>query len=209
MHKITDDVYIFWDHSNIFVPAKEVARRREGLSAERDIRIHFQNVFALARAGRTVPKAICVGSSGTQLQPVLSRLAATGVDLEFYERGGQSRSEQGVDQCLQVHMLRVLADVATPAVAVLLTGDGVGYESGVGFHADLERLSRRGWGVEVISWDDACNQKLKRWAKAVGMYIPREDYYHSVTFRAGLRNALPLSLMHRGRAEPMILPLSA
>jgi hypothetical protein len=85
-------------------------------------------------------------------------------------------------------------------VAVLLTGDGAGYDDGVGYHADLERLERAGWGIEVISWDNACAGKLKEWAGSVGVYVKLEDYYDSVTFIEGGRTARPLSLMSRGRA---------
>ena len=43
-----------------------------------------------------------------------------------------SGKEQGLDQCLQVHMLRAIHDCPTPQVAVLMTGDGAGYDDGVG-----------------------------------------------------------------------------
>ena len=125
----------------------------------------------------------------------------TGVAVELYERGGQSRTEQGVDQCLQVHMLRAMADAAAPAIAVLLTGDGKGYSDGVGYHADLERMAKHGWGIEVISWDIACNNRLRAWAKSVGVYIPLEDHYKAVTFLEGVRRAAPVSLTRRPRAK--------
>ncbi|HST50738.1 MAG TPA: NYN domain-containing protein, partial [Pyrinomonadaceae bacterium] len=127
------DVYIFWDNSNIFIPTKYVANRREGLYAERDVRVHFDNLFTLARAGRNVNKGVCVGSVPPELDSVWKRLRSSGVTVELYERGGGSGKEQGVDQCLQVHMLRALADIHPPLTAVLLTGDGAGYEDGAGF----------------------------------------------------------------------------
>jgi hypothetical protein len=164
-------------------------------------RPHFGNLFALARAGRLVTSGVCVGSVPPELQAVWARLRATGIAVELYERGKASGKEQGVDQCLQVHMLRSLAD-SQPGVAVLLTGDGAGYETGAGYHADLERLRNAGWGVEVLSWDIACNRKLKTWAQGAGIYVPLENYYQSITFIEGGRRAIPLSLIHRGRAVP-------
>lgn len=199
---MTDRVSVFWDNSNIFIPAKFAATRKEGGFAERDIRIQFAHMLDLARAGRDVESAICVGSVPPELEAVWDNLEAAGVEVELYERGSESGTEQGVDQCLQVHMLRALADIQPPAVAVLLTGDGAGYDSGAGFHADLERLSRAGWGIEVISWDAACNRRLKSWAQSAGVYIPLDDFYYSVTFREGGRRSKPLNLTARPVARP-------
>lgn len=194
-------VFIFWDNSNIFIPAKYVAQRREGGFAEQQVRIHFENLLRLARGGRTVQAGICVGSVPPELKVLWDRLRETGVEVELYERGQESGKEQGVDQSLQVHMLRALADVK-PCVAVLLTGDGEGYETGAGYHADLERMEGAGWGIEVLSWNIACNNRLKRWAENVGVYVPLEDYYESITFIEGGRRVSRISLTHRRSASP-------
>ena len=148
-------VHIFWDNSNIFIFAKFAASRRDGPMQEHSVRIQFDNMYRLASAARDVTSAVCVGSVPPELEAVWDRLEAAGLEVELYERGAGSGTEQGLDQCLQVHMLRSLADSDEPAVAVLLTGDGAGYEDGAGFHADLERMARRGWGIEVLSWNAA------------------------------------------------------
>jgi len=98
-------------------------------------------------------------------------------------------------------MLRALADFDAPSIAVLLTGDGAGYDDGAGFHADLERMERRGWGIEVLSWDSACNKKLKAWSKSAGVYIPLDDYYDSVTFIEKGRRSKAMSLTGRPTAK--------
>lgn len=195
-------VCIFWDISNIFIPAKELAKEREGWAAEREIRIEFENLLSLARAAREIKQAVCVGSAPVELNHVWDKLRGTGALVEVFERGSSTGTEQGVDQCLQVHMLRAIVDIEPPGVCVLLTGDGAGYESGVGFHADLARMAKRDWGIEVISWDFACNKKLKAWAQEVGVYLPLEDYYESVTFRQGGRWATPLKMRKRRMAFP-------
>ncbi len=199
----SSNVYIFWDNSNIFISAKYVALRKEGSYAEHSIRIQFDHLYDLAKAGRTVSRALCVGSVPPELAAVWSRLQASGVNVELYERGTRTGTEQGIDQCLQVHMLRALADEKQPGVAVLVTGDGVGYDTGVGFHADLERMQKDGWGIEVIAWDLSCNKKLKQWAQMVGAYIPLESYYDSVTFVEGTRASSQLSLKSRAMASPL------
>jgi len=160
-------VYIFWDNSNIFIPGQFVAGRRDGVYAAPRLRIHFENLFRLAHAGRPIGSAVCVGSASSVPSGVTQKLRALNVSLEFYERGTASGKEQGVDQCLQVHMLRAATDVVTPGVAVLLTGDGAGYETGTGYHADLQRLHRLGWGVEVLAWDGACSFALRDWVRLV------------------------------------------
>ena len=83
------------------------------------------------------------------------------------------------------------------STVVLLTGDGAGYEAGIGFHADLERMAKRGWRIEVLAWEHACNQRLRSWAEDVGVFIPLERFYHQISFIEGGRTVLPLSLKHR------------
>jgi hypothetical protein len=195
------DVHIFWDNSNIFIPAKYAANRRDGPMLEHAVRIQFDNIYRLASAARDVATAVCVGSVPPELEAVWGRLEQAGVDVELYERGSGSGTEQGIDQCLQVHMLRALADSTEPSIAVLLTGDGAGYEDGAGFHADLERMAKRGWGIEVLSWDMACNKRLKEWAKRTGVYIPLDSYYDAVTFIEKGRRSKDISLTGRPTAK--------
>ncbi|MCF8204325.1 MAG: NYN domain-containing protein [Methylotenera sp.] len=136
------DVCIYWDNSNIFVPAQDVAKEREGAIVGRDLRIQFDAMYELARAGRKVVAGVCVGSLPPELDTLWTRLRGVGVDLELFERGEETHREQAVDQALQVHMLRAIVD-RPPGVAVLLTGDGAGAHEGVG--ADLN-LTHRGCG---------------------------------------------------------------
>jgi hypothetical protein len=185
-----DKVCIFWDNSNVYIAGKNVAGTRETAMAVHELRIEFENLYQLAAAGREVERAICVGSVPPELDAVWTRLRRTGVEVELYERGAESGREQGIDQCLQVHMLRAVTDIHPPGVAVLVTGDGAGYALGKGFYADLERMHKAGWGVELISWDVACNGALKRWASNAGVYIKLEDHYDFVTFRERKRAAV-------------------
>ena len=94
------EVHIFWDNSNIFVPAGYVAKDRDGTLQKRFVRIQFDNLYELARAGRPVASAVCVGSVPPELDAVWERLRGIGVEVELYERGADSGQEQGVDQCL-------------------------------------------------------------------------------------------------------------
>jgi hypothetical protein len=200
---MTDKVHVFWDNSNIFISAKYVCIKRESYYEEQNIRIEFENLYSLATANRQTEKAICVGSVPPELATVWTRLRGTGVEVELLERGAESGREQGVDQSLQVHMLRSLVDNdGQPGVVVLITGDGRGFDDGVGFHADLKRMQSRGWGIEVVAWEISCNRNLQRWAEEVGSFTRLEDHYDSVTFLQGGRRAKSNNLKKRRLMKP-------
>ena len=195
-------VFVFWDNSNIFISAKTVARGFEGDSAYYQIRIDFDHMMQLARANRPLEYALAVGSVPPPMRHVWNRMEQAGVQVELFERGTESQREQAVDQALQVQMLRKAFDYnGNPGIAVVLTGDGQGFMDGVGFHADLDRMHARGWGVEVIAWEQTCNPRMREWARNVGEFIALEDYYHSVTFteedNKPIRYARPVDLSGR------------
>jgi hypothetical protein len=203
----TPGVHIYLDNSNVFLSAKNIARDFEGINAKQQVRLQFSNVVDLALAGRPYASATVVGSVPPGEREVWDRLAqATGVQPELYERGSLSGTEQGVDQCLQVHMLRAIEDYKQPQIAVLMTGDGAGYDDGVGFHADLERMHAAGWAIEVISWRKSCKRTLREWATQVGVFIALDDYYDQVTFLEGHRVVKPLDLSKRALASPRKSP---
>ena len=178
-----DKVFVYWDNSNIFISAQQVAAEREGDSARYRVRLHFRQLLELARAGREIEHAIAVGSIPPELQHVWNRLENEGVSVRLLERGALQGREQGVDQLLQTAMLRDAFDYnGNPGIAVVLTGDGSGFVDGVGFHADMQRMRSRGWRVEVLSWRHSCNRRMREWADKEGIFIALDDFYDSVTF---------------------------
>ena len=201
-------VLLFVDNSNVFISAKQEASRREGSDAKGQVRLQFDQLLQLALAGRRLARAFVVGSIPPEQRAVWQQLeAATGVRPELYERGKVSGVEQGLDQCLQVHMLRAISDYPDPQIAVLMTGDGAGYDDGVGFHADLARMHAAGWGIEVISWLRSCRRTLHDWATEKGVFIPLDDYYGSITFlEEGIRRSTVLDLSRRAVSLPKLNP---
>ena len=178
-----EKVFIYWDNSNIFISAREVATEREGDAVRYRVRLHFRNMMELARAGRDIERAIAVGSIPPELRHVWNRLENEGFTVQLLERGAIQGREQGVDQALQTVMLRDTVDYnGYPGIAVLLTGDGSGFDDGVGFHADLERMRVRGWRIEVLSWRHSCNRRMREWTEEYGTFIALDDFYDSVTF---------------------------
>ena len=207
-----EKVFIYWDNSNIFISAKETAAEREGEGARPRIRIHFRNLLALAHADRPIHNAVAVGSVPPELRHVWNHLENEGVNVHLLERGALHGREEGVDQLLQTCMLRDLSDHnSDPGVAVLLTGDGSGFLDGAGFHADLARMHRKGWDIEVLSWRHSCNRGMREWAEKNGTFVALDDFYNSVTFLeapvqgqpiAEVRNVEPLDLTARALSTP-------
>lgn len=178
-----EKVFIYWDNSNIYISATEIAAEREGADARYRLRLHFRNLLRLASADRPIESAIAVGSVPPELRNVWTRLENEGIKVELSERGAVHGTEQGVDQKLQANMLRNALDYnGDPGIAVLLTGDGSGFYDGVGFHADLERMHRKGWRIEVLSWTYSCNRRMKEWAEQNGKFIALDDFYESITY---------------------------
>ena len=50
-----------------------------------------------------------------------------------------------------------------PGVAVLVTGDGAGFDKGEGLGATLRDMYTAGWKVELISWVHCIKRFLKQW----------------------------------------------
>ena len=112
------------------------------------------------------------GSIPPELQRLWSELSEQRVEVDLYNRHGHG--EQGVpDMTLQLVMLADLFDFE-PATAVLLTGDGAGYDRMVGFHNTLERMFLGGWRVEVMAWG-SCNTKMGE--RIEYMYIPLDSWH--------------------------------
>lgn len=191
-------VLLFIDNSNIFISGKSVAEQNEGHDARYAYRLEFEHLLELALAQRKLVRAYVVGSIPPEEKSIWEKLeAVTGVTQELFERGAESGKEQGLDQCLQVNMLRAISDYKSPQICVLLTGDGSGYDDGVGFHADLERMYQAGWGIEVLSWRNSCKRTLREWAEKVGHFIAFDDYYPSITFLKQSRRASKVNLSNR------------
>lgn len=200
-------VFIYWDNSNIFISAQEVAAQREGADARYRVRVRFPNLLKLAHAEREIERAIAVGSIPPELRHVWNQMEREGVTVHLLERGAGQGREQGVDATLQVEMLRDMGRYnGDPGIVVLLTGDGSGFYDGAGFHADIELMHSKGWGIEVLSWRHSCNSRMREWVEQNGKFVELDDFYESVTFLepprpgdpiGGPRYVVPIDLSKR------------
>ena len=191
-----DRVFVYWDNSNIFHDAQRLAEEREGTPDARYlVRIHFESLLRLAEAGRPLAKAVAAGSVPPEMRQLWNRMESRGVQVRLFDRGERDRGEQEVpDRWLQLCMLEDALDYnGDPGIVALLTGDGAGYAEGQGFHRTLERMHKRGWRVEVLSWAHSCHQGMRRWAEANGVFVPLDDHYEAITFREPSRPGHPLA----------------
>ena len=146
-----DQVFVYWDNSNVFHEAQRLAEEREGTPGARYlVRIHFENLLRLAEAGRPLARAVAAGSVPPEMQQLWNRMENRGVQVRLFDRGERDRGKQEVpDRWLQLCMLEDGWDNnGDPGIVALLTGAGAGYAEGQGFHRTLERMHRRGWRVE-------------------------------------------------------------
>ncbi len=183
-------VFVYWDNSNIFHEAQRLTAEFETTPGARElVRIHFDNILRLAHADRPLTKALAAGSIPPQMRQLWNRLENRGVEVHLFDRGERASGEQETpDQWLQLRMLEDALDYnGNPGIVALLTGDGAGYVEGRGFHSTLERMHRRGWRVEILSWQHSCNRRMRLWAEANGVFIPLDDYYNAITFRESSR----------------------
>ena len=207
-----DSVFIYWDNSNIFHEMQRLAEEREqGPDSRYRVRINFDAMLRLAHADRPMERAVAAGSVPPEMRQLWNRMENSGVEVKLFDRGNPERGEQEMpDRLLQLRMLEDALDYnGDPGIAVLLTGDGAGYLEGAGFHSTLERMHRRGWRVEILSWAHSCNQRMRLWAEENGIFIALDTFYDAVTYMepsrpgfelAGARPSAPLELSIRGMA---------
>ena len=180
-----DSVFIYWDNSNISHEAQRLAEETsEGPGARYRVRIHFENLLRLAHANRHVEKALAAGSVPPELRQLWNRMESEGIEVRLFDRGAPERGEQEMpDRLLQLRMLEDALDFnGDPGIVVLLTGDGAGYLEGAGFHSTLERMHKRSWRIEILSWAHSTNQRMRRWAEENGVFVALDDFYDAITF---------------------------
>ena len=173
-------VFVYLDNSNIFHAAQDLAEERNGDPYARySVHLRYENLLNVARADRPLEKAQAAGSIPPALINLWNRMADAGVAVRLPDRSEQDSP----DQWLQLRMLEDGWDYAdNPGTVALLTGDGAVYGEGRGFQSTLERMHRRGWQVEVLSWIHSANWRMREWVEANGVFVPLDDYYDAVTY---------------------------
>lgn len=185
-------MFIFWDNSNIHYSGLESVFPMIEPGKERGTyRTHFKNLFELVRNERTVKGAYAAGSVPPPSDSLWTYLEKLGIDMTLLDKTAAGKEQDSVDMSLQTSMFRVALD-NIPSTMALLTGDGSGGALGKGFLADLKRIHKLGWDVEIYAWETTCNRHLKEFAEENGVFVPLERYYYSVTFLKNERQVRPL-----------------
>ena len=92
-----NDVFVYWDNSNIFHEAQRLADEREGTPGARYlVRVHFDNLLRLAHADRPLRRAVAAGSIPPEMRHLWNRIENRGVEVNLFDRGTRDQSEQGV-----------------------------------------------------------------------------------------------------------------
>ena len=207
-----DRVFVYWDNSNVFHEARRLAEEREGTpGAGYLIRIHFENLLRLAEAGRPLAKAVAAGSVPPEMRQLWNRMENRGVQVTPFDRGEKDRANRKYRTagCSDARWKTAGTTTATRASSPCSPATARATPRGRGFHRTLERMHRRGWRVEVLSWAHSCNRGMRRWAEANGVFVPLDDHYEAITFRepsrpghefAPARDQAPLDLSRRRMA---------
>ena len=174
-----ESVFIYWDNSNIFHEAQRLAaEQEEGPGARYRVRIHFENMLRLAHADRLLRKARAAGSVPPEMRQLWNRMEGmrSGSSLVRPRYARPRRTGYAGSGIAASNAGRRPGFQRRSRIAVLLTGDGAGYREGGGFHSTLERMHRRGWRVEILSWAHSTNQRMRRWAEANGIFVSLERF---------------------------------
>ena len=191
-----DGVFIYWDNTNIIHEAQRLAEEGEvGPDARYRVRTNFDSMLRLAHADHPMRHAVAAGSVPPAMRQLWNRMESMGVEVKLFDRGSPEGPEQDMpDRLLQLRMLEdALDNNGDPGIVVLLTGDGAGYLEGAGFRSTLERMHKRGWRVEILSWAHSCNQRMRRWAEENGVFVALDDFYEAVTYVEPSRPGLELA----------------
>jgi hypothetical protein len=186
-------VHLFIDLSNLWFSAREEARARGEL--ELALRLHAEHLWQLLSAGRQVETAILVANC--ELPTAALAFYRRFFEVILVEPGLRSGTEQAGDEMLQNAIYRTIGRPGASGTIVLVTGDGAGWIQGRGFCPALAEARLRGFGVEVLAFTRSTNRHLRALAETIGVYLPLEDFYSSITFVERARWATPVDLQHR------------
>lgn len=88
--------------------------------------------------------------------------SGSGSETTAVAKAKEAWVEQGVDEILHLKMLESVVDVDEPSTIVLATGDAAAAEYSQGFMRMVERALKKGWRVELVSWQAGISSAYKR-----------------------------------------------
>jgi NYN domain len=189
------NVYFFYDFSNIGISAQQLASNNgDGQFAAPRLRIHTANLRHLVERDRNWMMGYAAVGLKDLNSPIKRQFQSHGIELEISERGLCSGKEQNVDERISDKILRLLKKDEYNGTIVLASGDA-------GFIEPLDIMRRRGYKIEVMSWQHSLSRSLHQWATEHGRVVLLDDFYHELTFVQGERFAHPVSVLNRKLAR--------
>ena len=183
--------HVFIDNSNMFGGAQRAARTQEPHVPWQAIRLYYRNFFQLLENGLDVRTRVLGGSVPPGNEALWDYAKAAGYDTSLLRRIAQDDgrlAEQAVDEVLHLRIANALLDYDPPQTLVIGTGDGNLGEFGTSFDEQVIRALRRGWEVEVWSWQAQLSGRFGRIQMPSGAgprILLLDPHYFSITFVRG------------------------
>jgi NYN domain len=171
-------VHLFIDDSNIFIEGQRTARDRdpEDATARARFRIDYGRLLEWITENRKLASVYLVGSEPPKVDTFWKVLPKKGIDAPkvFPRQGGR---EKGVDHDLVAEMVETsILSEKKDAVIALVAGDG-------DYRSTLDRLTRKGWQLEVYFWSSGCSPLIRN----TPWYVNLDPHFREFCFFEKLR----------------------
>ena len=148
-------IYIFIDDSNIFIEGQRTAANRDptDASARHRFRIDFGRLLEWIAEDRILADVYLVGSRPPEVDSFWKILPKKGIRPNILDR--HAGREKGVDHDLVAEMVEAsIREAKDGGVIALVAGDG-------DYRSTLDRLTKKGWQVEVYFWSSGCSPLVR------------------------------------------------
>lgn len=189
-------LHVFIDNSNILGGARRTAAASEPHVPWQAIRVYWRNLFALIEEARGCRTKVLAGSVPPGNDELWSYARDFGYNTDLLRRveADDGRMvEQAVDEMLHLKIANATLDYDPPQTLVLATGDGKTSDFDTSFPEQARRAIKRGWKVEVWSWQGQLSRAWQRLAAEQSCVKVRalDPFYYSLTFVKGGSYRLP------------------
>ena len=179
--------HVFVDNSNVWIGAGIKRTEIEPAVPHFLFRIYFRNFFQLIESNYEIGMREIAGSLPPESEDLwdVARNLGYNTNLLYRVDDGSKTREQSVDEALHLKIANAVIDYETPQTLIVVTGDGAISNLGTSFKGQIERALKRGWSVDLWSWDSTRN---RNYDELVGMYQNRfrlkslDPYYNQISF---------------------------
>jgi len=145
-----DSVVIVVDNSNVFIEGQKYsAKEKDATGQDPSWRIDFSGLLTEVANGRTVYRAVLVGSRPPQNDRVWDMADQSGFDVTVHDRSS-SGGEKAVDIELVAQATEIICDADQPMDLAILSGDR-------DFVPLVTLAQRRKWSVEMWAFANSFN----------------------------------------------------